>query len=89
MEMICSQKELSMCVVIDFRSARDAALLRRAEQSAEDQSRAATRFEWLKQNGAPLVDQVRAALGAAGVDCPENGQTLADILEMPFGVLPN
>lgn len=79
-----------MCDIIDFQSARDAALQRKADKYAEDQSRHAARLEWLKQNGAPLVDQVRASLDAAGAGANwrENRQSLADILEMPFGVLP-
>jgi len=80
-----------MCEIIDFQSARTAALSRKTEEKAESLARNAARLEWLKENGAPLADQVRASLGAAGlgVECLENRQSLADILEMPFGALPN
>jgi hypothetical protein len=80
-----------MCDIIDFQSARTAALSRKEEERAESQNRRAARVEWLKENGAPLADQVRAALIAAGAgaDCRENRQTLADILQLPFGALPH
>lgn len=53
--------------IVDFRSKRAEFLRRKAGNYAELSSHYAARFEWLQQNGAPLVDQVRASLGASKV----------------------
>jgi hypothetical protein len=68
-----------MCEIIQFQDKRSSFLRRKADKYAEISSHHAARVAWLKQNGAPLADQVRASLDAekADRDCREIVQTLA------------
>jgi hypothetical protein len=69
-----------MCEIIDFQSRRSGHLRRKAEKYAEISGHQAARANWLKQNGAPLADQVRATLdaGKAEHDCLEFVQSLLE-----------
>jgi hypothetical protein len=68
-----------MCEIIDFQSRKTALLLHKARKCAEDLGRQAARAEWLKRNGAPLADLVRASLDfdQANRDCREIRQSLS------------
>jgi hypothetical protein len=70
-----------MCEIIQFQAKRSSFLRRKADKYAEISSHHAARVAWLKQNGAPLADQVRASLDAekADRDCREIVQTLAEL----------
>ncbi|WP_296708737.1 hypothetical protein [Rhodoblastus sp.] len=70
-----------MCEIIQFQAKRSSYLRRKADKYAEISSHHAARVEWLKRNGAPLADQVRASLDAekADRDCREIVQTLAEL----------
>jgi hypothetical protein len=70
-----------MCEIIDFQVRRGGLLRRKAEKYAEISGDRAARAEWLRQNGAPLAEQVRATLhaGKAAHDCREIVQSLAGL----------
>jgi hypothetical protein len=70
-----------MAEVIDFQLKRGDILRRKAEKCAARSSDHTARSEWLKRNGAPLVDQVRASLDASKAinECRQIEQTLARI----------
>ena len=80
-----------MCEIIDFQSRRGDFLRRKAEKYAENLGHQTARVAWLKDNGAPLAEQVRAALdaGKADKDWREIEQTLAGLVDARQGALQN
>jgi hypothetical protein len=57
--------ESAMGEIVDFRSRRTEILRRKADKYSELSNHYAARVDWLQQNGAPLVEQVRASLDAS------------------------
>ena len=72
-------EEASHVEIIDFQPDEAAFFARRPKNTPRFRAQAA-RAKWLKQNGAPLADQVRASLdaGKAERDCIKDAQSLLD-----------